>query len=424
MASETKTENVMLTGQTAYFKKQGSMVNRGTIEITDTNTKSYSYAEGYVGPNSIIHGTDLADTSEYEQCEVAMETYLENHWTVKENERTIVTNSRVVKDLLEPGELSMQEIVDNISNSYKVSTKQFKTKTDLEPIIIDNLTALFDITFDMIIGDTEERILLQDDEEKLVVKSVGQKFIVNDREIETIFGGRHVYEIINRNGFISVLIDGVEHITDIEGFSEPLNELQLFPDNIVGAIYSIKYRDITNVLLPQVLHNFIAVYNVKENKVGILDLYTTTFYEDRNNAIKKYSSIMSYIRGTGTQWLETDFIPNHDTKYEIKITSNYSTDISTCFFGADNSWTSSNVIWNNQGSATKMGWFYPTTAVQWIESSQYSTRTFTFYRGTVTRNGTIINTNNNKNTNVVFRKLRLFKGQTRFCLWSILFILF
>ena len=342
MASETKTENVMLTGQTAYFKKQGSMVNRGTIEITDTNTKSYSYAEGYVGPNSVIHGTDLADTSEYEQCEVAMETYLDNHWTIKENERTIVTNSQVVKDLLEPGELSMQEIVDNISNSYKVSTKQFKTKTDLEPIIINDLTALFDITFDMIIGDTEERILLQDDEEKLVVKSVGQKFIVNDREIETIFGGRHVYEIINRNGFISVLIDGVEHITDIEGFSEPLNELQLFPDNIVGAIYSIKYRDITNVLLPQVLHNFIAVYNVKENKVGILDLYTTTFYEDTNNAIKRYTSLVSYIRSTGTQYIDTDFILNAHDKIECKVNVS-----STAYYDYQFIWGSRNGSYQN-----------------------------------------------------------------------------
>lgn len=424
MASETKTENVMLTGQTAYFKKQGSMVNRGTIDISDTITRSYSYAEGYVGPNSIIHGTDLDDTTEYQNCEFTMKTYLDDHWTEKENERTIVTNSQVIKDLLEPGELSMQEIVNNIDNSYKVSTKQFKIKTDLEPIIINNLTTLFDITFDMIIGDTEERILLQDNEGKLVVKSAGQKFIVNDREIETVFGGRHVYEIINRNGFISVLIDGVEYVTDIEGFAEPLNELQLLPDNIVGAIYSIKYRDITNILLPQVLHNFIAVLDMKESKVGIIDLYTTMFYEDRNNAIRKYNSLRSYIRGTGTQWLETDFIPNHDTKYEMKITSNYSTDYSTCFFAADNSWNANNIILNNQGSTTDLAWFYPSTAVTWKESSSSSTRAFTFYRGTITRNGTTINTNNNKNTNVVFRKLRLFKGQTRFCMWTILFILF
>lgn len=102
MASETKTENVMLTGQSAYFKKNGSMVNHGKIEISDTNTKSYSYSEGYVAPNSVIHGTDLANTSEYEACEVAMETYLENYWETKPDERTLVTNSNVIKDLLEP----------------------------------------------------------------------------------------------------------------------------------------------------------------------------------------------------------------------------------------------------------------------------------------------------------------------------------
>lgn len=236
----------------------------------------------------------------------------------------------------------MQEIVDNIDQSYKVSTKQFKTKTNLEPIIFNNLSALFRITFDMIIGDTEERILLQDDEDKLVVKSVGQKFIVNDREIETVFGGRHVYEIVNKNGFISVSIDGVEHITDIEGFSEPLNELQLFPDNIVGAIYSIKYVDITNILLQQTLHNFVAVYDVKNNKVGILDLYTTTFYEDTNGAIKKYAALLSYIRSTGTQYIDTDFILSAHDKIECKVSVS-----STAYYDYQFIWGSRNGSYKN-----------------------------------------------------------------------------
>ena len=63
MANENKTENVMLTGQTAYFRKSGAMVNIGTLDLPNALV-SRSYAEGYIGPNSIIHGTDLAETTE------------------------------------------------------------------------------------------------------------------------------------------------------------------------------------------------------------------------------------------------------------------------------------------------------------------------------------------------------------------------
>lgn len=113
MVSESTTSNVMLTGQSAYIKKNGSMVDRGTIEIPNALT-SHSYGEGYIGPNSVIHGTDLADTSEYQQCEMAMEDYLQDHWQEISGERTIITNSNVIKQMLLPGEINMQNLVNSI----------------------------------------------------------------------------------------------------------------------------------------------------------------------------------------------------------------------------------------------------------------------------------------------------------------------
>lgn len=115
MASYTTTENIMLTGQSAYFKKNGSMTNHGIVERQNA-LSAYSLGEGYVAPNSVVHGTDLGDTTEYIQCENAMKDYLGVNWedTPVDDERLIVTNSNVIKNMLLPGEINMQNIVNSI----------------------------------------------------------------------------------------------------------------------------------------------------------------------------------------------------------------------------------------------------------------------------------------------------------------------
>ena len=101
MTSESGTSNVLLTGQSAYFKKTGSMVNHGTVERNNALT-TYSLSEGYIGPDSVVHGTDLADTQEYIACENEMKTYLGNDWEEVSGERTIITNSNNIKERLLP----------------------------------------------------------------------------------------------------------------------------------------------------------------------------------------------------------------------------------------------------------------------------------------------------------------------------------
>lgn len=113
MASESTTSNVMLAGQIAYFKKNGNMINHGTIERPNA-LSAYSLTEGYIGPNSVVHGTDLSDTSEYLQCEAIMKQYLGENWEENEQERTIITNSNKIKTMLLPGETNMQNLVDSI----------------------------------------------------------------------------------------------------------------------------------------------------------------------------------------------------------------------------------------------------------------------------------------------------------------------
>lgn len=114
MASESKLENVMLTGQNAYFKKNGSMKNHGTIELENA-LSAHNYDEGYIGPNSILHGTDLAETNEYAQCEFMMKTFLEDAWEEKEGERTVITNGNNMKTALLPGETYMRQLYNDIT---------------------------------------------------------------------------------------------------------------------------------------------------------------------------------------------------------------------------------------------------------------------------------------------------------------------
>ena len=112
MASETTIENVMLSGQTAYFKKTGSMINRGTLDLPNALV-ARNYAEGYVGPDSVLHGTDLATTSDYLSAESLLQNYLEEDWTEVQNERTLITNSNVITTALTPYYTSIQNLADS-----------------------------------------------------------------------------------------------------------------------------------------------------------------------------------------------------------------------------------------------------------------------------------------------------------------------
>lgn len=102
MASYSNNENIMLNGQIAYFRKIGTMVNHGTIERPNALSAYTLSSEGYIGPNSVLHGTDLADTQEYIACENEMKSYLGNDWEEVQGERTIITNSNNIKARLLP----------------------------------------------------------------------------------------------------------------------------------------------------------------------------------------------------------------------------------------------------------------------------------------------------------------------------------
>lgn len=115
MASYSSTENIIPQSKIAYFRKTGSMINHGTVERQNA-LAAYSLTEGYIGPNSVVHGTDLGDTTEYTECETYMQNYLDENWedTPVADERLIITNSNKIKTMLLPGETNMQTLVNMI----------------------------------------------------------------------------------------------------------------------------------------------------------------------------------------------------------------------------------------------------------------------------------------------------------------------
>lgn len=114
MPSESTTSNVMLTGQSAYIKKEGSMTNHGVITITDTSS-SHTYSNGFIEDGSKINGTTLENTTDYITCETNMKTFLGTHYIEpEEGEYGVQINAtNIITRLTEPSS-DIQVWVDKI----------------------------------------------------------------------------------------------------------------------------------------------------------------------------------------------------------------------------------------------------------------------------------------------------------------------
>ena len=113
MASYSNNENIMVSGQIAYFKKNGTMRNYGTLNLPNANI-ARTYNEGYIAENSILHGTDLADTTDYIETETSMRLLLDEDWEEKPNERTIITNANNISTALSLYATDIKNIADTV----------------------------------------------------------------------------------------------------------------------------------------------------------------------------------------------------------------------------------------------------------------------------------------------------------------------
>lgn len=139
MPSENKKENVMLTGQTAYFKKSGSMVNHGKIDIVDQES-AVVYEMGYIEEGSTLGKAVLETSADYESTVNSMEVYLEDDFIAEADTYLVKANAEKIATEIAPRALAIQTHLDNIHEytdlKYLNTTKDifdFKLPVKLKP---------------------------------------------------------------------------------------------------------------------------------------------------------------------------------------------------------------------------------------------------------------------------------------------------
>lgn len=119
---------------------------------------------------------------------------------------------------------------------------------------------------------------------------------------------------------------------------------------------------------------------------------------------------LTYIQANGTQWLDTGYTPNDNTKIIVELSDIVKPD-ETAMFGANTTWDEySYLLYCHSG----MRWTYNGPII--VTSDLTSKHTITMYRGTVILDGSTVSTDTQINSSAVNSTLTLFSipgGQHR-----------
>ena len=97
---------------------------------------------------------------------------------------------------------------------------------------------------------------------------------------------------------------------------------------------------------------------------------------------------LEYIQSTGTQFVDTRFVPDNDTKYEI-VLSNVNISGEYVIFGTKVYNSNQDLLVVQSGN---IRWYYPAGSFYHITDNPTAKCTITCYRGTTTYNGNILST--------------------------------
>ena len=103
-----------------------------------------------------------------------------------------------------------------------------------------------------------------------------------------------------------------------------------------------------------IVRDFIPCYRISDNVAGLYDKVNDAFYpndgsgkfnvgdpvyasNDNDSLLPKAYQQLDYIKSTGTQYIDTNFVPDQNTGIEIKFSSNSYTDESLFVYGSGNS---------------------------------------------------------------------------------------
>ena len=167
--------------------------------------------------------------------------------------------------------------------------------------------------------------------------------------------------------------------------------------------------------------DLVPVFDTTSGRPGLYNYITGDTYYSSSDINLDYDTLsildddytqLSYIQGTGTQYIQTNYIPNHDTEYNITISNVSSANNYAAIFSADVSWGVNNVIFNLQNvNGTAKSYFYHSSSYNLPSEVQTNIQhNYRIYRGSIWVDGSSIRTNNTINESATFGKVSLFKG--------------
>lgn len=340
MASENKNENVLLTGQTGYFKKNGSMVNFGVLD-EDTQDTYSDYGPGFIDEGSIIKGATLLKSDDYKNTESAMKTFLGDFFDDETEGYKVRNTGNKIKDTLAPYYTEFQSYANRIG-LYK--ELPFLTTTDGvltfgETIQLPkNFTIQLDIEPDYT-EESEYNIFHSENNEIRFWKDENNKLCLNDTilNIDGELNTEDTIVIDQYEGSVNVYINGNLINRNIETDIVSNISVTMFED-FKGIIYSFKVFDLD---LEKIVLDLKPM--IKKNVGGgLMDVITNTFYELTDGTAKLYDEYLRAYMYYNTV-IDTGILVNKDTGIEIDFYSSSTTN-QLRIFGVESNYSVANTV--------------------------------------------------------------------------------
>lgn len=316
MASENKNEEVLLTGQNAYFKKNGSMTNYGELTLNNqeiTNT----YGPGFIDENSTIGAASLEQSSDYVDTLQNMRLYLGEDFISESEDYLVKANAENIINTVSPREVTLQKLVDNIDKYTTMPYLECKNAAERVDILVSahlKNNFIIEIKSNVLPANNEDYMLIDNGDTLQLFHSSDGKYFLNGVEIENLDHTDYQELIISQeNGKLYVEIDGKPLSVEINGFEGETDVVinthfanKLYGMNIYGE------KGLTNEIVPR--------YNTIEHKCGLHDLQSDIWYPETTE-IKFYTEYVKCNIYSGA--LDLGYHPNPNTGMEIKY-SQYS----------------------------------------------------------------------------------------------------
>lgn len=311
MASENKNENVLLDGQNAYFKKNGSMTNYGELTLDNQETTN-TYGPGFIDENSTIGAALLEQSNDYKDTLQNMRLYLGEDFISESEDYLVKVNAENIIENVSPRETTLQKLVNNIDKYVIMPYLECKNASERVDILVSahlENNFIIEIKSNVLAATNENYMLIDNGNTLQLSHSADGKYFLNGVEIGNL-GHTDYQELIisQENGKLYVEIDGNPSLIELDGFVGETDVIinthfanKLYGINIYGE------KGLTNKIVPR--------YNIIERKSGLHDLESDIWYPEVTE-IKFYTEYPKCNIYSGA--LDLGYHPTPNTGLEIK----------------------------------------------------------------------------------------------------------